>query len=98
VTYKQRCWRGVRWRFARGAAKAKTNVVDEHKQDVVGMDGNKLKVCDKAKELQASKPIANIVTLEKKKAIKGDNCKQFPDDGGQGMCAASTFMQFRYYV
>jgi hypothetical protein len=87
----QRCWWGVRWCFARGAAKAKTNVVDEHNQDVVRMDGSKLKVCDKAKELQASKPIANIVTPEKKKVIKGD--KQFPDDGGQGTCVASTVMQ-----
>jgi hypothetical protein len=55
---------GVRWCFARGAAKAKTDVVDKHKQDVVGMDGSKLKVCDKAKVLQASKPIANLVTPE----------------------------------
>jgi hypothetical protein len=38
--------------------------------------------------------VAATVMLEKKKETKGDNCKQFPDDG----CLSSTFMQFWYYV
>jgi hypothetical protein len=102
----QRCWRGVRWHFARGAAKATTNATcgtEINESNIVedlGMDASKLDVKYKSEELgYSSKTFANHVTPEKDKSegmedckpIANSDCKQCSYKGHSGMCVSIYF-------
>jgi hypothetical protein len=102
----QRCWRGVLWRFARGAANATTNATcgrEMNESNIVeglGMDASKLDVKYKLEELgYSSKTFENHVTPEKDKSegmedcepIANSDCKQCSYKGHSGMCMSTCF-------